>query len=187
MRRTGILGVLTLATATAAALAGGNDRWLHVRVDSGGEDGEKVRVNLPLSLVENILPHIEVEGFKAGKIRLGELENGDLGKIDLRAILEEVRKAPDAEFVTVDGPEEKVRVSKSGGRLLVQVEDREGGEKVNAQFPLAVVDAMLAGEPDEIDVIAGIRALGDHVDGDLVLVESDEETVRVWIDGRSSM
>ncbi len=43
-----------LAQETAAQTSG--DKWLHVRVEKSGEDGEFVRVNVPLSLAERCRP-----------------------------------------------------------------------------------------------------------------------------------
>ena len=41
---------------------------------------------------------------------------------------------------------------------------------------------MFGGRNDEIDLIAALDALTDHADGDLVTVESDDSSVRIWID-----
>ena len=41
-----------------AALALPADRWMHIRVIESGPDGDRVRVNIPLSLAEAVLPTI---------------------------------------------------------------------------------------------------------------------------------
>jgi len=53
---------------------------------------------------------------------------------------------------------------------------------VRVRFPLDVVDALLSGGENELDLIAALDALADHGGGDLVTVESDDESIRVWID-----
>jgi hypothetical protein len=168
-----------LMLAGLPALAGELDgRWLHVRVEDRDEDGEQVSINIPLALVESLLPTIGVEELDEGRIQLDEV---DLEGVDLRAMLEGLRDAPDAEFVTVRSRDESVRVAKESGMLVVLVDEHDG-ERVRVQMPMQVVEAALAGDRDEIDLLAALNALADYPGGDLVLVESDEESVRVWID-----
>ena len=59
------LFVLTFAAAVATARA--EDRWLHVKVDDTDREGEKVRVNVPLSLAEKVLPCIHAHDLRAGR------------------------------------------------------------------------------------------------------------------------
>ena len=44
------------------------------------------------------------------------------------------------------------------------------------------VDALLSGADDELDLLAALDALADYGGGDLITVESDDESIRVWID-----
>lgn len=174
---------LGLVLVASLAMGASGDRWLHVRVEDGGE---KVRINVPLSLVTNILPHIEIDPIENGRIDLDELIEDEIdGEIDIRAILEEIRNVEDAEFVTVEGPGENVRVSKKDGFLRIEVEELDGDETVNVRIPLAVVDAILVPDSRELDLAAAIEALGEYGDGDLVIVESKNELVRIWIDDRN--
>ncbi|MGQ0721320.1 MAG: hypothetical protein ACT4PE_07065 [Candidatus Eiseniibacteriota bacterium] len=162
------------------ATAGSDRRWIHVTVD--GEDGERVRVNVPLSLIETVLPLIEDDDFRHGKIRL---DDTDLDRDEVLAMLRAVDQAEDGEYVTVDDGDEHVRVAKQGKMLTVKVEDlSEGGkEHVDIQVPVAVLHALVSGDEDELDVVAAIEALGKHSDGDLVTVNDDDGTVvRIWID-----
>ena len=62
-----LIGASVLALAvgvsllgTDAAHAGDKDLWLHVAVDG---EGERVRVNVPISLVETALPLVEDEDY----------------------------------------------------------------------------------------------------------------------------
>lgn len=167
---------LIAVLASGTALAG--ERWLHVRVQEDGSRGENVNVNIPLSMVEALLPMIQTDEFNGGRIRF---DHGDLEGIDLRAALEAIQDAPDADFVTVKSDDETVRVAKEGNFLLVRVEDKSANEQVHVRMPLDVVDAMLSGGGNEIDLLAGLRRLAEF-DGDLITVDSDDTTVRVWID-----
>ncbi|HEX7878881.1 MAG TPA: hypothetical protein VF720_05695 [Candidatus Eisenbacteria bacterium] len=169
-----------------APVAGASDtgRWLHIRVDESGPGGEKVRVNVPLSMVETLLPLIDDDDFSGGRIRLND---HDLDAVKLRAIWKAVREAGEGEFITVEGDDENVRVSRSGQYLHVNVDETdEDGDDVKVRIPTMVMDALLSGSGDELDLVAAIRALGDDGDGELVRVDSDDENVRIWVDASNS-
>jgi hypothetical protein len=76
-------------------------------------------------------------------------------------------------------------VAKENGFLVVHA-DEEDGEKVRVTMPLEVVDAMLSGDSDELDLIAALDALASYNGGDLVTVESEDSHVRIWIDSSDS-
>jgi len=172
--------VVLAALAWTAAPAATGDLWLHVRVEEAGESAEKVNVNIPLSLVEEILPAIESHELHGGKVRV---DADEFEGTDLRAVWEAIRKTRDAEFVTVESPDENVRVAKEGNFLVVHATDRgDEAETVDVRIPLSVVDALFSAGPGELDVLAAIRALGEHAGGDLVTVRSSDANVRVWID-----
>jgi hypothetical protein len=166
---------LLAASLTAAAQP---DLWLHVYVQENGEDGETVRLNLPLTVIEDVLPHIEVDEFQKGKVKI--IDEIEAEGIDLRAAWEAIRDAEDGEYVSVRGDDENVRISKSGGYLLANVD--EDDEKVRVRLPLDVVDALFSGADDELDIVAAIEALSGHAGEDLVTVEEGDSIVRIWID-----
>ena len=178
MKKSLCLGCLILALLFTSGLAAASDRWLHVRVQEDGEEGEQVSINIPIQLVEAILPTIETDELQDGKLRLDETE---MEGIDLREILKAFKDAPDADFVTVRGGDESVRVAKENGFLVVRAEEGDG-EKVRITMPLDVVDAMLSGASDELDLVAALDALANYDGGDLVTVESEDSLVRIWID-----
>lgn len=186
-KRIFLSGCLALILATTASVAS-NDLWLHIKVGEKGRGSENVNINVPLSMIEALLPMIDTPELRGGRIRVQHHLDDDLfGGVDLRKVLEALRDAPDADFVTVKSDDESVRVAKERGMLRIDVDSRWDSEKVRVTVPLAMVEAMLGGDPDEIDIIAGIRALADHGAGDLVTVESDDETVRIWVDDRQSI
>jgi hypothetical protein len=175
-----ILAALSAASAVPAAASG---QWIHVAVDESGPDGTTVRVNVPVELVSKVLPLIRHEGLAGGKIKV-ELGEEDMSAADLRAIWDAVRSSSDGDYVTVDGPKEKVRVTKRGGLLLVQAqESREKQERVEVEIPLAVVDALFSGtENDELNLAAAVEALARHGRGNLVTVNDADSHVRIWVD-----
>ena len=185
MFRTNRIGTAALLFSLVAGPPALADQWLHVRVDDGGRGGEQISVNIPLAVVEAMLPMISVDELHHGHLQLDDI---DLNGIDLREVLVALRDGPDAEYVTVKSEDESVRVAKEGEYLIVRVEERRSSdaERVHVKLPLAVVEALVGDDSQELDLVAGLRALGEFEGEDLVLVESDRETVRIWIDSSES-
>ncbi len=184
--------VLLAATATLAPMASARagqatqpERWLHVRVDNQAAKGEMVRINVPLSLAEKVLPTIHNDKLHDGKITVRQ---ANVNGVDLRALLDAVRTTRDGEFVTVQGTNGEVRVVKQAGYLLVHVrENKEASPKrVEIRVPLTVVDALLSSGTNELDLVAALRALGAHGDTELVSVKDEKSTVRIWLDSKST-
>jgi hypothetical protein len=191
MRKT--LGVMVFMSAFAA-LAMPADRWIHVRVTESGPDGDRVRINIPLSLAEAVLPTIKSDKFCDGKVKV---EGHALDQVDLRALLEAVRKAQDNHYVTVESKHENVEVAKDGEFLLIKVrENREGAGKlagaqkaantVDIKIPFKVAHALLSGNNDELDVLAAVRALGEYRNLELVTVKDENDNVRIWVDSSNN-
>jgi len=172
------LFVLTFAAAVATAR--GEDRWLHVKVDDTDREGEKVRVNVPLSLAEKVLPCIHAHDLEGGKVKI----RGNVDGVDLRALVDAIRGA--GEFVTVEDRHEHVRVAKVGGDLLIKVREDHDRSKVDVKVPFTVVEALLSGGSDELDITAGLRALTAQGDTELVTVNDHSQTVRIWVDSRNT-
>jgi len=174
-------GVMAMVGPAMAAPA---DRYLHVNVEDPANDGS-VHVNVPLSLAENILPAINNHDLHDGKV---SIHNADMNGVDVRALLDAVRGAPDNEFVTVKDKDSDVRVAKANGNIIVHVIDKKNKEqKVDVTVPLTVVDALLSTtKTDELDIAAALRALSDAGDVLLVTVQDSSEKVRVWVDSRNT-
>ena len=174
-----------VAVALAALVAGGagmaaaadNDLWLHVKVEEG--DDTRVTVNLPMSVVGKALPMLPEEHFSAKHMHIDHME---MSISEMRELWQEVQNTPDVTFVTVDEGDEKVRVWKEAGYLMVSVDEGEGGDDVEVRVPSRVVDALLSGEGEELNLIAAMEALVDEGEGQLVTVTGDNENVRVWVD-----
>jgi hypothetical protein len=190
-----LLGLAVIFLTRTGALAA--DRWVHVKVEDGGAQGETVRINLPLSLAEKVLPAIHTDKLCAGKVKVSK---GDIHDLDLRAVMEALRTAPDNEFITVESRHDNVRVAKAGGNLLIKVQENKEtagtkaktetktrAETVNVTIPIAVVEALLSGAQDELDILAAVRALGAVGDTVLVSVDDQHSKVRIWVDSRNTM
>lgn len=169
--------VLIAALAVAALPAAASDLWIHIRVD-GGKKGEQVSINLPVSLVESLAPVIQSKRGRSGGLRF---DDDEVSVSDLRRAWRALDREGDSTLLTVRDGSSKVRIAKERGYLLVEADD-DG--KVRMKLPGAVVEAMLSGHGDEIDLAGALRALARHGKGELVTVVDGDETVRIWIDDR---
>jgi hypothetical protein len=201
--------MFTLALATVMLIPTGTfaqnpssaskDQWIHVRVESKDASGDTVRVNVPIELAEKVLPAINKNNLHDGKVHIDSTHMDD---VDLHVLLEAIRTAKDGEYVTVQGKDNDVRVAKSDGYMIVHVTDKNDlvsdskgssnskgkkrhESKVEVRVPMKVVDALLSGRKDELDVIAALRALSSFGDTELVSVKDSENTVRIWIDSKN--
>jgi hypothetical protein len=194
----GLLPLPAFAQGTSSS-----DQWIHVRVESKDDGGETVRVNVPVDMAVKVLPAIQNEHLRNGKVRIC---NRHVDDVDLRAMLDAVRSSKDGEYVTVQGGEDDVRIAKNGGYLYIHVvekshaarSDRDSGvkkmhgkqassreSKVEIKVPIKVVDALLSSGKDELDLVAALHALSSSGETELVRVKDDENTVRVWIDSKN--
>ena len=161
-----------------------HDRWLHVRVTNPSRNEESVRVNVPLELAEKVLPTINKNRLHSGRVKFDDI---DCHGVDLRALVDAVRTSKDGEFVTVQNRDSDVRVAKRNGTLFVHVfeKNKPRRSEVEVKVPMKVVDALFSGDKDELDLVAGLRALSAQGDTELVSVKDDENTVRVWLDSKN--
>ena len=194
MRRSFVAGpflaaLVALPVATVAAQTG--TPWLHVRVEEA-KKATKVHVNLPLTVVAaalNAMPGIIEEH---GKLRLGEHHHMKMA--DFRKVWKELAAVGDAELVSVESEDENVKVMRKGDLVQVFVDkkakkgkdgEEKGGEQVRVEVPVSLVDALLSGEGDAVNIQAAVAELQKRR-GDIVRVQDDEAHVRVWIDEQNS-
>ena len=152
------------------------------RHDDDGDEGADfdANINLPLSAVE---PLLSLVPHGALSDRLFDLAGDEVNIGAMRDLWRAIAGVGEAEFVAVDGDDETVRVARKGDQINVQVEecDEDGGETVDIRVPVAVVDALLSGDGDILNVHAAVEQLG-ALRGDIVRVSGGEHQVRVWID-----
>jgi hypothetical protein len=173
------------SSSAAQTTVSSKDRWLHVRVENQDSKDETVRVNVPLELAEKLLPTINHDKLQSGKVKIDDF---DCHGLDMAALLDAVRTAKDGEFVTVQSKDQDVRVAKQNNYFVVHVVDKNHGSKksiVDVRVPMKVVDALFSGKKDELDLVAGLRALSAQGDTELVSVKEDAQTVRVWLDSKN--
>jgi len=153
--------------------------WIHIEVLEAGQKDAKVKVNLPIKLARTALQMAPDDVMDDGHIRI---DNNEISVSDLREMWKEVRKAGDAEFVTVQEKDSTVKVSRKGSKLYVHVDDAVKGDQVRVEVPVSLVDALLAGNGDTLNVDAAVAELERMGPGEVVHVVDGEDSVRIWIE-----
>jgi hypothetical protein len=178
-----VLSLLALVLAGSLVLASAPERYLHVRVIDS-RTHELVRVNVPLSLAEAVIPAINHGKLRNGKVQICGVKADE---VDLRAILDALKSAPEGEFVTVQEPGNDVRVAKEHGQLVVHVTDNHGKQRVDVTLPWEVAQALSSNaNVNELNIEAGVKALEMAGDVTLVAVTDDQQTVRIWVDSKNA-
>ncbi|MDE2906954.1 MAG: hypothetical protein OXQ28_12830 [Acidobacteriota bacterium] len=156
--------------------------WLHVQITAQEDGEENVSVNVPLSAAEPMLALVPHRILSDGQLSLAG-RDVPLNVGAMRDLWRALTEVGDTEFVTVDGEDETVRIARVGDQITVRVEERDedGNETVDVQLPIVVVDALLSGDADTLNVRAAVERLGE-LRGDIVRVTEDERQIRIWID-----
>ena len=205
------LAVMTAFTASGAAIGlhaaqaqQGPQPWIHL--DMTGERADmNMNINLPLAAIEAALalaPEAIVDGD--GQLQLGGRREIPVAAV--RAAWTQLRDAGDIEIANIQNGPQSIRVAREGATLLVDVigtdeddaehegdgdvghdddgdgdRDRDGIGEVQIRVPVSVVDALLAGDGDTLDVRAAIQELS-ALRGEMVQVIQPDARIRVWID-----
>jgi len=197
----GGLGLALLAAAFAAAQTT-STAWLHVRVDEA-QKASKVRVNLPMTVVDAVVKATPDLIEEHGKVNFGEHHGMKLA--DCRRAWKQLMAAGDAEFVTVESEDENVRVQRKGDLVIVYADHKghaakpakaeaekseaakkaEGPGEVRIEVPVSLVDALLSGEGEEVNLQAALAEVQKRR-GDIVRVHDTDADVRIWIDEQNS-
>ena len=180
---TALLLVMTTLVASAATIGRPATQqepepWVHVEVTSDG--GTNMNLDLPLAAVTAMLalaPETIVQN--------GEFQFGSSYQVPVAAIREmwrELRDVGDVEFVTIQHEGQDVRIARAGEIILVNVSDSDGDdESVRVEIPVPVVDALLSGNGDTLNIGAAIEELS-MLRGELVRVIESDNNIRIWID-----
>jgi hypothetical protein len=153
--------------------------WLHVRVEEPNREA-KVSVNLPLSVVEAAMKAAPEKVVSDGRIHLGR-HGHDLSLADLRRVWSELRESGDAELVSVEDEDETVRIARAGSQVQIRVEKPGRDTQVHVDLPVTLVDALLSGEGESLDLSAALAEVR-KLRGEIVRVKDEDSQVRVWID-----
>jgi len=171
-----VLAAPLLGGGAPAPSPGTGTSWLHVRIDEP-EKRSRVHLNLPLPAVEAALKaapdSIAVDG--------GTPLARDMNVERLRRQWKELATTRDAELVEVLAEEERQHVRKEDGRLVIHLEDDRKAKIVHLDLSGPVVDALLSGGDQELNIRAAVAHLRT-LRGEVVNLRDHDATVRVWID-----
>jgi hypothetical protein len=180
-----VLALAALVLSTGIVYAQEQAPWLHIRVTEQGEDGARVSVNLPLSLVQVFADiaeeQIEKELAGEGSHIDIDMDGRDIEIADIRRAWTELRNAGDAEFVEVQEGDEYVKISRAGNTILIEFDQSGSDGSGRVEVPVSVVDALLDGEGEKLNVRAAIDEMITATSGEIVFVEDGDTTVRIWI------
>jgi hypothetical protein len=191
-----------------AAQAGQDPQpWIHL--DMTGEQAN-MNLNLPLAAIEAALalaPEAIVDS--EGQLQLGGQR--EIPVVAIREVWNQMRGAGDIEFANIQDGRQSIRVAREGDTILVNVtgQDGDGAEhegdadeddaehrdgdhehaehdrdaigEVQIRVPVSVVDALLSGTGETLDVRAAIQELSS-LRGEMVQVIQPDARIRVWID-----
>lgn len=182
-RQTLWMGTLLVGIIVPVALTSAQEAqsWLHLQIEGGGDNEGNVAVNFPLQAVGAVMA-MTPDNIISPDGHLVVAEEHGLSVSGLRQVWQGVKDAGNAEFVTLREKKRIVRVARAGDqiKILIQHED----ETVRVDLPLALVDALLSGEGETLNVAAALDQL-NTLRGDIVRVTEEERQIRVWVDEQS--
>ena len=156
-----------------------SEPWIHVEIDRDGDD--HINLNLPLAAIEAAIALAPSSIVENGQLQLGQEHKVPVAAI--RGMWEELRSVGDAEFATIQHEGNDVRIAREGDTILVRVSE-EGDDDdadVRVEIPVPVIDALLSGEGDMLNVRAAIQELST-MRGEMILVIEANNNIRIWID-----
>ena len=158
-----LLGLLVYATGLAV---------VDIRAD--GPDGTRLIIPVPLALANTALFFVDSQHKRI------ECPEFEIHRDAAMRLAQELRRAPDARFVEVEGPSERVTVDKSGDILVVEV--YHGDDEVRVRVPIAALETVIESYDGRsfqaTDLLAAVRKAPP---GELVRVHDGADHVRVWI------
>ena len=178
--------LLTVATFVASAATMGlqaaqpePERWIHVEIN--GDSGENMNLNLPLAAIEAAIALAPNAIVQDGQLQLGA--ESEVSVTAIRAMWQELQEAGDTEFITIQREGQNVRITRDVNTIHVDVtgSDGDASAEVRVEIPVPVVDALLSGEGDALNVRAAIKELSTLC-GEMVRVIEPDNSVRIWID-----
>ena len=165
------------ATVGTQAAQQGPESWIHIEIDREGDD--HVNLNLPLAAIEAALALAPESIVRDGQLQLGQQQ---VPVAVIRGMWQELRNVGDAEFATIQHEGNNVRIAREGETILVRVSSEDDDdEDVRVEIPVPVVDALLSGDGDMLNIRAAIQELST-MRGEMVRVIEANNNIRVWID-----
>lgn len=129
------IGVGFLGTVLVSGAALSSEGFIHVKVQEKQADGTHISMMVPAAAVPIALRFVPNENLAQASANIKPY----LPIID--AAIPALEKAPDGVLVEVEDPGEHVRIAKSGGSLVVDVNDQE--DIVHVSVPLRAAQSSI--------------------------------------------
>ena len=172
------ISIVLLILFLGSSLTWAQGTTLHIRVQEG--ELEKVSLNLPVSVISAVVPLVE---DKVGHLSGEHIEMGgqEFGIAELREIWNALKADGSYELANIQTSEENIRILLDENSLLIDT-DEASKEQLHIRIPVRVVDALLSGTGDELNLAGALETLVSIGESDLVEVQANDAHVRVWID-----
>jgi hypothetical protein len=121
-----------LGTAVIGAAMVSSEGFVNVRVHEKQPGGHNIHVIAPAMLIPLSMRFAPRHSLDEATVQMKEWLP------TIRATMEGLRECADADFVEITGPDQHVRVSKSGGAIVVDVDDE--GETVHVSVPVRAME-----------------------------------------------
>jgi len=129
------LGVGVLGTALVGGAALSSEGFIHVKVDEKEADGHHINLIVPAALVPVTLKFVPRQHLAEAAQNLRD----NMAIID--TALPALEQCPDGVFVEVVDPGEHVLIAKSGGSIVIDVNDPD--ETVHVSVPLRAAESAI--------------------------------------------
>ena len=131
-----------------------------------------------------MLPMIEEKEFGSHRSHGVRWENQEWTLEELRELWNAVKQERGYDLATFGNRDSEVRLFLDEKYLRVESED-SSRDRVTARIPISVVDALLSGSGERLDLSAGLDALKQIGNDELISVEAERGSVQVWIDDQN--
>lgn len=175
--RTALAALTVMTAASAAARAAEPMVMLRVDVSEAGGDHPKVKVTVPLSLIEVVIDAVDPSMV----MKEIKTEKG----LDLAKLWRQLRSADVDEFISIDHDGDKVKVYKDRTNFRVTIQESGYDEpNIEVRLPFAVMDYLLDERREEYKLSELVEALRASLPLTLVEARHDGDSVKVWLEER---
>jgi len=166
-----------LATGPGPAAAGVS--WLHIHINDSGSDPDHVRVNVPVSLLDAVLPEVEKQTRHESKFDVG---NCEMTVAEYRSAIRTLSSSPRRE-VKIERSHGTIVMRRDGPDMRLEQTPKKGNRsRTSVRLPWLVATALAKGTGEQLDVSGAVRALAEAGEGEIAVDDEDGTRVRVWID-----
>lgn len=169
-----LVALLSVSAASATETA----VWLNVEVSDGMSDGPKVKINIPISMMEVVIDSLDASQiFQEMKTEHG---------VDLANLWVNLRDADTDEFLRIEHEDARIQVFKENQTLRLVIQETGYDEpNVQVQLPFSLLDYMVEGaQTDEFRLSDLVDRMRGSLPLMLVQADHDNEKVRIWLEER---